>query len=75
MTQNISLDELRKGLSQLVGVERAEELLEEAVLAKGYAPKPTYNRDEIREICGQLKAQGGMIGVVAAAIAVRLLTG
>lgn len=75
MSDKIPLDELQRGLSQLVGLERADELVKEALRANGLEPKRGYTREEIREICNALKANGGMIGVVVSAIAVRLLTG
>ncbi len=69
----IPINELQQGVCQLVGMERARELVAEAVTTLGLPLKPGYPKSEFRQICGQLKQQGGMISVVVSAVAVQLI--
>ncbi len=73
MSSLVPLDEIQYGVSQLVGMERAKQIVAAAVTAEGLELKPGYSTQEIRQICENLKESGGMIAVVVSAIAVRLI--
>lgn len=71
--ETIPISEIHAGLSPLVGVERARELVSEAVKASGLTERSVYTRDEMAAICVKLKSRGGLISAVVSAMSVRIL--
>jgi hypothetical protein len=69
----IPISEVQQGLSPLVGIERARQLITEAVGSAGVGSKLVYPPDEMALIFAKLKEQGGLIAAVVSAMSVRIL--
>jgi len=73
MTERISLDELYTGLSNLVGMEKARSLVDDAIRAEGVELKRMYTSDELMSISRRLRRLEGAIPMVVSAICSRLI--
>ena len=69
----IRLSELCSRLSPLVGIQRAEEMVDEAIRACQLPRKSKYALAEFRALCGQLRKTGGMIAMMVSAVAGELI--
>jgi hypothetical protein len=72
-TDYIRVSELCSRLSPLVGLQRAEELVDEAIRACGLPKKTRYGLAEFRAISAQLRKAGGMIAMMVSAVAGELI--
>ena len=62
-----------EALSNLVGRERATELVDAAIVEAGLQPKADYNAAEFASIAAALNAHGGPIAMVVSAVYARTL--
>jgi hypothetical protein len=69
----IRASEIASRLSPLVGIQRAHELLDEAIKACKLPKKAMYALEEFKAICEQLRKPGGMIAMLVFAIAGELI--
>ena len=72
-TDYIRVSELCSRLSTLVGLQRAEELVDEALRARQLPRKPKYSLAEFKVICEQLRKAGGMLAMMVHAVAGELI--
>jgi hypothetical protein len=66
------ISEVELALSNMVGVERAQEIINRALADELLPTRKEYVRDELHRILQHIKNQGGLIAVVASAMSARL---
>jgi hypothetical protein len=69
----IRVSELCSRLSTLVGIQRAEELVEESIRACHLPKKSRYSLPEFKALCDQLRTAGGMLAMMVRAVAGELI--
>jgi hypothetical protein len=69
----VEIVELVKGLSSLVGEERAADLVHEACEKHALPRRDLYTRSEFMLICQHLKDQGGSVSLIVGALMPRMI--
>ena len=70
--QLYTISEIELALSNMVGVERAQEIIKKALADELLPTRKEYVRDDLHRVLQRIKNQGGLISVVAAALSARL---
>ena len=65
MASYISKEDLIGRFADTVGVDKARDLVEEALTVLEFTGKNSFTKQEALEICETIKEKGGMIGITA----------
>lgn len=74
-TNSLSRHKLIHSLSESFGIEKAEDMVNEAIAGAGFSAREEYSESELREVLKQLKAQGGLVKIIAMSVETRLILG
>ncbi len=65
MASAISKEDLIGRFADTVGVEKAQDLIDESLAILEFAEKDFFTKKKALEICEVIKEKGGMIGITA----------